>query len=327
MQWPGTKQGIFFEKLNRTFPCSLILNKNEEIYKDELLENNYELSSIFNLLLGSQNYFSEYHLNIPYFENCNETDEKCQCPEKLDTYDNFQEIYPEINVTDINKTKIPHRIIKEIKPINLNIVNKKKLCGKKVKNFEIMGKKSNYECEEKGGVLCSDDNICIFNETHCPIYSNLTIFKIMGGIEKMENNLISSLDINYNYITCSVLDNKTYHFMSDKLPEESKYTLNKFEDFANFKKQQRCEFSSTRGRETDKNCEDIIYLSSLGLQDYYKHTNIPEEYKNLPGYEPIVNNSSDIIVLSATTYFKLNKSNKDKCKGDILQTVNELLKK
>ena len=85
----------------------------------ELLENNYELSSIFNPLLGSQNYFSEYHLNIPYFENCNETDEKCQCPEKLDTYDNFQEIYPEINVTDINKTKIPHRIIKEINPINL----------------------------------------------------------------------------------------------------------------------------------------------------------------------------------------------------------------
>ena len=330
MQWPGTKQGIYFEKLNRNYPCSLILNKNEEKYKDELLENNYELSSIFNPLLGSQNYFSEYHLNIPYFENCNETDDKCQCPKKLDTYDNFQEIYPEINLTDINNTKIPHRIIKEIKPINLNIVNKKKLCGKKVKNFEIMGNNSKCECEEKGGVLCSDDNICIFNETHCPIYSNLTIFKIMGGKEKMENNLISSLDINYNDITCSVLDNKTCHFMSEKLPEESKYILNKFKDFANFKKQQRCEFSSVRGKETDQNCEDIIYLSALGLQDYYKHTNIPEEYKNLPDYEPIVNNSKDIIVLSATTYFKLNKSNEsntDICKGDILQTVNESFEK
>ena len=138
-QWPGTKKGIFFKKLERKYPCSLIFNKKEKKYKDELLENNYELSSIFNPLLGSQNYFSEYHLNIPYFENCNETDDKCQCPKKLDTYDNFQEIYPEINLTDINNTKIPHRIIKEIKPINLNIVNKKKLCGKKVKNFEIMG--------------------------------------------------------------------------------------------------------------------------------------------------------------------------------------------
>ncbi len=44
----------------------------------------------------------------------------------------------------------------------------------------------------------------------------------MGGKEKIENNLIFSLDINCNNITCSVLDNKIYDFMSNKLPEESK---------------------------------------------------------------------------------------------------------
>jgi hypothetical protein len=322
-QWPGTKKGIYFEKLSRNYPCSLILNKNEEKYKEELLDNNYELYSVFNPLMGGQNFFSEYHLNVPYFENCNDIEGKCQCSEKLDTDDNFQQIYPEINITEINKTKIPYRIIHEITPINLNIVNKKKLCGKKVKDFLIVGNNNKKECQEKGGVLCSDDNICIFNETHCPIYSNLTIFKIMGGKEKMEKNLISSLDINYNDITCSVLDNKTSHFMSDNLPEESQYILNKYQDLANINKQQRCEYTNIRGRETDENCEDIIFLSSLGLQDYYKHTNIPEEYKYLPGYEAMVNKSKDVIVLSATTYFRLNESNRDECNGDILQTVNE----
>ena len=328
-QWPGTKEGIFFEKIDRKYPCSLILNKNEEKYKAELLENNYEISSIFNPLIGSQNYYTEYTLNIPYFENCkdNNPEEKCICPEKLDTNENFEEKYPEMNITEFNKTKIPYRIIREIPPINLNIVNKRKLCGKKVNNFIIMGNNNNKECEEKGGVLCGKDNICILNETHCPIYSNLTIFKIMEGKEKMEENIISSLDINYNDITCSVLDNKTYHFISDNLPDESKYDLNKFIDYANNNKLQRCEYSDRKGRETDENCEDIIFLSSLGIKDYYKHTNIPDEYINLPYYESIVNNSKDVLVLSATTYFKLNESNRENCQGDILQTVNESFEK
>jgi len=328
-QWPGTKEGIFFEKIDRKYPCSLILNKNEEKYKAELLENNYEISSIFNPLIGGQNYYTEYTLNIPYFENCkdNNPEEKCICPEKLDTNENFEEKYPEMNITEFNKTKIPYRIIREIPPINLNIVNKRKLCGKKVNNFIIMGNNNNKECEEKGGVLCGKDNICILNETHCPIYSNLTIFKIMEGKEKMEENIISSLDINYNDITCSVLDNKTYHFISDNLPDESKYDLNKFIDYANNNKLQRCEYSDRKGRETDENCEDIIFLSSLGIKDYYKHTNIPDEYINLPYYESIVNNSKDVLVLSATTYFKLNESNRENCQGDILQTVNESFEK
>ena len=328
-QWPGTKEGIFFEKIDRKYPCSLILNKNEEKYKAELLENNYEISSIFNPLIGGQNYYTEYTLNIPYFENCkdNNPEEKCICPEKLDTNENFEEKYPEMNITEFNKTKIPYRIIREIQPINLNIVNKRKLCGKKVNNFIIMGNNNNKECEEKGGVLCGKDNICILNETHCPIYSNLTIFKIMEGKEKMEENIISSLDINYNDITCSVLDNKTYHFISDNLPDESKYDLNKFIDYANNNKLQRCEYSDRKGRETDENCEDIIFLSSLGIKDYYKHTNIPDEYINLPYYESIVNNSKDVLVLSATTYFKLNESNRENCQGDILQTVNESFEK
>ena len=328
-QWPGTKEGIFFEKIDRKYPCSLILNKNEEKYKAELLENNYEISSIFNPLIGSQNYYTEYTLNIPYFENCkdNNPEEKCICPEKLDTNENFEEKYPEMNITEFNKTKIPYRIIREIPPINLNIVNKRKLCGKKVNNFIILGNNNNKECEEKGGVLCGKDNICILNETHCPIYSNLTIFKIMEGKEKMEENIISSLDINYNDITCSVLDNKTYHFISDNLPDESKYDLNKFIDYANNNKLQRCEYSDRKGKETDENCEDIIFLSSLGIKDYYKHTNIPDEYINLPYYESIVNNSKDVLVLSATTYFKLNESNRENCQGDILQTVNESFEK
>ena len=327
-QWPGTKKGIYFEKLSRKYPCSLILNKNEENYTKELLENNYKISSIFNPLIGSQNYFIEYKLNIPYFENCEDDNQQevCKCSEKLDTNDNYLQKYPEMNITDIDKSKIPYRIIEEINPINLNIVNKRKLCGKKVKNFTIIGNNTK-ECEERGGILCGEDNICILNETHCPTYSNLTIFKIMGGKEKMERNMISSLDINYNDITCSVLDNKTYHYMSDNLPEESKYDLNKFIDFANSNKQQRCDYIDRKGRETDENIEDIIFLSSLDIKEYYKHTNIPNEYKNLPYYESLVNKSTDVIVLSATTYFNLNKSNRVNCSGDILQTVNESLEK
>ena len=327
-QWPGTKKGIYFEKLSRKYPCSLILNKNEENYTKELLENNYKISSIFNPLIGSQNYFIEYKLNIPYFENCEDDNQQevCKCSEKLDTNDNYLQKYPEMNITDIDKSKIPYRIIEEKNPINLNIVNKRKLCGKKVKNFTIIGNNTK-ECEERGGILCGEDNICILNETHCPTYSNLTIFKIMGGKEKMERNMISSLDINYNDITCSVLDNKTYHYMSDNLPEESKYDLNKFIDFANSNKQQRCDYSDRKGRETDENIEDIIFLSSLDIKEYYKHTNIPNEYKNLPYYESLVNKSTDVIVLSATTYFNLNESNRVNCSGDILQTVNESLEK
>ena len=327
-QWPGTKKGIYFEKLSRKYPCSLILNKNEENYTKELLENNYKISSIFNPLIGSQNYFIEYKLNIPYFENCEDDNQQevCKCSEKLDTNDNYLQKYPEMNITDIDKSKIPYRIIEEINPINLNIVNKRKLCGKKVKNFTIIGNNTK-ECEERGGILCGEDNICILNETHCPTYSNLTIFKIMGGKEKMERNMISSLDINYNDITCSVLDNKTYHYMSDNLPEESKYDLNKFIDFANSNKQQRCDYIDRKGRETDENIEDIIFLSSLDIKEYYKHTNIPNEYKNLPYYESLVNKSTDVIVLSATTYFNLNESNRVNCSGDILQTVNESLEK
>ena len=326
-QWPGTKKGVYFEKIERKYPCSLILNKNEEMFKDELLENNYELSSIFNPLIGGQSYFTEYNLNVPYFENChdNNPEQKCICKEKLDTNENFQQKYPEMNISEFDKSKIPYRIIKEIDPINLNIINKKKLCSKKINNFTINSEIE--DCKEKGGIICGEDNICIFNETHCPIYSNLTIFKVMNGKEKVDKNIISSLDINYNDITCSVLDNKTYHFMSDNLPDESKYDLNKFIDFANNNKQQRCEYIEKKGKETDENCEDIIFLSSLGIQEYYKHTNIPDEYNNLPHYESIVNKSKDVIVLSATTYFKLNETNRENCRGYILQTVNESFEK
>ena len=315
-QWQGTKEGIFFEKLTRPYPCSLILNKYDEKYKEELIENTYKISSIINPILGGQNYFTEYSLNIPYFENCDDDNiaEKCFCPEKLDTCDNFYNKYPEVNITELKESKIEYEIIQERKPINLNIINNKKLCGKKVKNFIIIGKNEEKQCE---GVLCGEDNICIINETKCPKYSDLTIFKIMNGKEKLENKLISSFDINYNDITCSVLDNNTYHYMSDNLPDESKYSLNKFIDFANNNKQERCSIPSDK----TENLEDIIFISSLSLQEYYNHTEIPKLYKSLPYYESLIETSKDRILLSATTYYRLNSSNK--CTGDILQAVNE----
>ena len=135
-QWQGTKEGIFFEKLTRPYPCSLVLNKHDEKFKNELIENTYTISSIFNPSLGGQNYYIEYSLKIPYFEHCddNNMEEKCLCPEKLDTSDNFYNKYPDFNITKLKASKIDYEIIKERKPINLNIINHKKLCGKKVKD-------------------------------------------------------------------------------------------------------------------------------------------------------------------------------------------------
>ena len=320
-QWQGTKEGIFFEKLTRPYPCSLVLNQHDEKFKNELIENTYTISSIFNPSLGGQNYYIEYSLKIPYFEHCddNNMEEKCLCPEKLDTSDNFYNKYPDFNITKLKASKIDYEIIKERKPINLNIINHKKLCGKKVKDFLLIGNNEEKICNEKGGVLCGEDKICIINETHCPQYSNLTIFKIMEGKEKIENKLISSLDINYNDIICSVLDNNTYHFISDNLPEESKYPLNKSNDFAYKNKQQRC---SPHTYKTE-NLEDIIFISSLPIQEYYNHTEIPQYYEELPYYESLIEKSKDRILLSATTYFRLNSSAKDICANDILRTVNE----
>ena len=326
-QWQGTKEGIFFEKTTRSYPCSLILNKKDENVKEDLLKNNYKIYSVFNPIFGTENYFVEYRLNIPYFENCDDDnfEEKCFCPEKLDTSNNFFEKYPEINITELKKNNIEYEIIPERNQINLNIVNEKKLCAKKVNNFFLIGNKNKDICEQKGGIICGEDNICIINETQCPKYDELTIFKIMEGKkEKLDKKLISSLDINYNDVTCSVLDNDTYHYMSDNLPEESKYSLNKFIDYANNNKQQRCSYEILDTKKS-QNLEDIIFISSLSLQDYYKHTEIPKLYESLPYYESLIETSKDKILLSATTYFKLNQS--ANCEGDILQTVNESFQK
>ena len=322
-QWQGTKEGIFFEKTSRPYPCSLILNEKDEKYKDDLIKNNYKISSVFNPTFGSKNYFIEYSLNIPYFENCDDDnmEEKCFCPEKLDTSNNFYNKYPDINITKLKNENLEYEIIQERNKVNLNIVNQKKLCAKKVKNFFVLGNNNKDICFQKGGILCGEDNICIINETHCPQYDDLTIFKIMQGKEKLNKKLISSLDINYNDITCSVLDNNTYHYMVDNLPDESKYSLNKFTDYANINKQQRCSYESSDSKKS-KNLEDIIFISSLPIQEYYKHTEIPKLYESLPYYESLIETSNDNILLSATTYFKLNNSN-NLCEGDILQTVNE----
>lgn len=322
-QWQGTKEGIFFEKTSRPYPCSLILNEKDEKFKDDLIKNNYKISSVFNPTFGSKNYFIEYSLNIPYFENCDDDnmEEKCFCPEKLDTSNNFYNKYPDINITKLKNENLEYEIIQERNKVNLNIVNQKKLCAKKVKNFFVLGNNNKDICFQKGGILCGEDNICIINETHCPQYDDLTIFKIMQGKEKLNKKLISSLDINYNDITCSVLDNNTYHYMLDNLPDESKYSLNKFTDYANINKQQRCSYESSDPKKS-KNLEDIIFISSLPIQEYYKHTEIPKLYESLPYYESLIETSNDNILLSATTYFKLNNSN-NLCEGDILQTVNE----
>ena len=320
-QWQGTKEGIFIEKLSRPYPCSLILNKHDEKYKNELINNTYKISTIFNPSLGGQNYYTEYSLDIPYFENCDDEniEQKCFCPEKLDTKDNFYTKYPDINITELTKSKIDYEIIQERDPVNLNIINNKKLCGKKVKDFFVIGNKDKEICKEKGGILCGENNICILNETQCPQYENLTIFEIMDGKNKLKNKLISSLDVNYNDITCSVLDNNTYHFISDNLPDESKYSLNKIIDFANLNRQQRCDIPSQKS----ENLEDIIFISSLPIQEYYSHTQIPKYYETLPYYESLIETSKDRILLSATTYFKLNSSENNFCNGDVLQTVNE----
>ena len=42
-------------------------------------------------------------LYIPYFENCDDDniEQKCFCPEKLDTSDNFYSKYPDVNIVGI----------------------------------------------------------------------------------------------------------------------------------------------------------------------------------------------------------------------------------
>ena len=70
---------------------------------------------------------------------------------------------------------------------------------------------SKKKFEEIGDVLCGKDKICILNETECPNYSNLTILYLMKGKEKLDNILISSVDINCNDITCSVLYNNIWN--------------------------------------------------------------------------------------------------------------------
>ena len=65
-----------------------------------------------------------------------------------------------INITKLKASKIDYEIIKERKPINLNIINHKKLCGKKVKDFLLIG--NNEECN-----IVLDDNL--LDDIHCSI--------------------------------------------------------------------------------------------------------------------------------------------------------------
>ena len=64
-------------------------------------------------------------------------------------------------------------------------------------------------------------------------------------------------------------------------------------------------------------------LQKYFQQEYYNYTQIPKYYESLPYYKSLMENSKDRILLSATTYFKLNSSKNNFCKGDVLQTVNE----
>ena len=109
-QWQGTKEGIFFEKLSRPYPCSLVLNNQDQKYINELLNNTYKISSIYNPTLGGRNYFTEYSLGIPYLENCDDDnlEEKCYCPEKLDTSSNFHDEYPDVNITEKRTNKFKY---------------------------------------------------------------------------------------------------------------------------------------------------------------------------------------------------------------------------
>lgn len=307
-QWPGTKRGIKFDQVTSEYPCKILLNSNDNFSKIPTeIASNYSQSSIFNPLIGAQNYFIEYDYNGSLFEFCsNNNEDKCSCQEKIITNESFYKSYP--------GNTSPHKIIKEIKPVNLNFIKNKKLCKKSVSNFTII--KKNEKCD---GILCGENNLCIKNEKNCPIYSNLTIFNLKdtdSGEQFLKNEkIISSLDINYNGIPCSVLDNTTYDV---KIPDESRHELSNFNDIIK-NGQPKCK------SESNDNYEDIIFLYSFNTLQYYNLTNISNIYNSIPNYSSKIN-PNDKISLSAKTYFKLNDSKDGNCTGDILQTVNKSFK-
>lgn len=196
---------------------------------------------------------------------------------------------------------------------------------------EIMHKK---KCPN--GVVCGERNqkICIKGETKCPKYTDLSIFKIMGGKEKLQNKLISSLDINYNGIVCSVFDQKNIHHNYNYFPYESHYFLSKFNKTKNLENNfinERCSFNDSNINKisSKEEKEDIIYLSSTPLKNFYSQKNdLKEIIKTLPNYGKYIEESKDQIFLTATTFFRFNeKENKPetKCPKNLLQIINDSL--
>ena len=100
-QWQGTKEGIFFEKLTRPYPCSLVLNKHDEKFKNELIENTYTISSIFNPSLGGQNYYIEYSNIIDSTENSssNLKIESSQLTTNSDEFNTYTSLHSTSNIS------------------------------------------------------------------------------------------------------------------------------------------------------------------------------------------------------------------------------------
>ena len=322
LHWPGTQKGFQFNEFKHNYPCSLTLNKNDTLNFPDL-KNYYNITSIFNPILGEQNCFIEYKINILYDELChNDNSSKCVCDELLSSEEDFKNRYPGLNLNnnfDFRNRK--YELIEEIPKQNLNIFENKKLCKKDVINFTVLYKNKNNNNNNDciGGIKCANDTICIFNEKECPNYLNLTIVKEMGKGEnltkKLGNVLISSLDLNYNNVPCSVLDNKTnYRSFSESLPKDFNYPLIKKNTFSDIPK---CHEITSEQNDTR---EDIIHLGKLDLKNFYEKANIFNITSKLNDFEEYVS-GEDKIFLTATTYFSLNFSGE--CPMDVLQIVNE----
>lgn len=323
--WPGTERGVFFYRQLYNYPCEFIINTDININNILEIQKDYKLVSVFSPFFGSMTTYKKYKINAPYNEKCNEKDKKCECQAFLDTFENFQKLYPEL----VQKSKVikgekifrKFSVIEEKKPISLleSVLNNTKLCKKKVNDYYIL---FNEKKCENDGVICGEDKICIRGETECPNYLNLSFFNILDiskESKKLEEKLISSIDFIYNDIPCSILD-KNIHYSYNKLPIESNFKLSNFnktylDDVVGL---QRCSSKNLNGKE-EKEEEDIIRLAKIPIRTFYKKGQISKELDQIDYERNYVDKSEDNIYLTVTTYFEPDIKNK--CPEDSLDII------
>ena len=250
--WPGINEGVFLNDIEYDYPCKYSTN-NLGFNRSE-----FKISSIYSLGIGSGDLIGEYEINTPFSEQCynNEKNNKCFCPKNIVTFQEFKGngfIIPNKN----NSLNI-RRFIKKIDKIdymNINIIDGKKLCKKKIYNFTSLFDKNNQSCDN--GVLCN--NLCIIGENKCP---NLNQINFISDIKnnKLGQKLISSLNLTYNGIECSVINRDTMHKLYKDNPNESKYILSNFNN-TNFKNKKlfSCFYNKTHAKKE----EDIILILNL----------------------------------------------------------------